>query len=150
MAEIPGFNVDQLRVDLVFWMKRNGWTPRNINTALNRLHMPAPKAERIAAFIDGRETLAAKHLTALQRFIAAHPAPGDLDDFRRYLDDEGCKISALKDQQLLRRRYEAEDRRREHVRRLLVAERAPRTKPAPGPLFGLDKATIAALSGGTL
>lgn len=150
MQKSNGIDVDKLRANLASWMKRNGWTSYSVNTALNRLHMVAPKAERIDSFLRGECVPVSKHLKSLDRFIAQYPQPGHLDGFRAFLDDKAREAALIKGQRLMRRRDEAEDRRREHVRRQLAAERGPRTRPSRGPLYGLDKATIAALSGGAL
>lgn len=144
------FEATTLRQRLSDWMTGNRWSAHSVNLALNRLHMAAPTRERIESFLAGGDMPSFANRSAVHRFIRDYPSPGTIDMLREHLDEQAREAAYLKDQVFLRRRYAAEEARAERRRKLLAAERAPKVKPPRCPLFGLDKATIAALSGGTL
>lgn len=144
------FDADSLRPRLAAWMARNCWSAHALNVAFNRLHMSGPTRERIKSFLAGGDMPSFANRSAVHRFIRDYPAPGTIDMLREHLDEQAREAAYLKDQVFLSRRYAAEEARAERRRKLLAAERAPKVKPPRCPLFGLDKATIAALSGGML
>ena len=139
----------RLRADLLAWMARNNWTPHAINVAMNRLHQKTMHCARIEQFIAGTYKPGADVLRSVDRFLKAFPAPMPLEEMREELDLKARQMAERKQQELLERRLATEQARAERRRRLLATEHRPKPKPT-NPLFGLDKATIAALSGGTL
>jgi hypothetical protein len=143
-------SVPSVRARLNAWIVANRWSSHQINLAMHRLHMNSVLPHyRIEQFARGDFVPEMLALRCLDRFMRDHPEPGTMQQFRQFLDDAARQAVAHREDHLLRRRLEREEKRAAHVRDLLAQEHRPKPRRPQSPLHGLDKATIAALSGGT-
>lgn len=141
------------------WQMRNGWTWTQVSTAI-RLHTPNASvagAERLGRFARGEEGLGRIQRWPLFQLLQAFPVMDrPFEEFAEQMErDRTAKLEQARDR--LVGAPEQRERERITYSRYWMSREQPadgrparRERPSNHPLFGLDKATIAVLSGGTL
>lgn len=133
------------------WQARNRWPWVQVGNAMRAWGMSnVPGADRLAGFAASRmQSLHEDALRSLRRFLMTFPQPDSYDALIEQLSQE-FRLRVEEERGRPMRETEARERQRaEHVRFWLAQERRPRVRVV-NPLLGLDRATIAALSGGTM
>lgn len=146
--ELTGPNVRRFLVD---WMERTGWTCANIIRAMRvgGFH-DVVSADRLYSFVRKADLpLNRKNMRALMTFLGRNPDPGCPMDFIGNLHQTARYMVATEEQEILARRQRVEDDRRRHRETWLAREHQPKRRER-SEFFGFDRATVAALSGGTL
>jgi hypothetical protein len=131
------------------WVARNNWTWQQIATA-NQIfnHGSNTSPDRLQKFVaSGKDGLHLDALRAMRRFLLTFPNPSSFEQVMSVLEETRDARTRERQERLRLAPIEREQERAAHIRRHLAQERAPRRSLDRGPLFGLDKATIAALSG---
>lgn len=147
-----------IRAELREWKMRNQWQYGEIASAMRVWGLSyIPGTERLTAFAQsGMTSLPPDALRALRRFMRNFPQPGGYKMLVEQLMEERGEFlrekAAERTQAPLRREQERQAHQRFWLSREPKADGrpAPRVRASTSPLFGLDKATIHALSGGTL
>lgn len=140
----------EVREMLRQWQAQNRWAWANLSNAMRLWGASnVAGANRLAAFAHSRGvTLHDDALRSLRRFLIAFPEPGPFDTMIERLEAERLQRAREEQERPIREAMQRERDRAAHVRYWLERERAPRAARRPlNPLMGLDKATIAALSG---
>lgn len=148
-----------VRNQLRAWQMRTGWNWAQISSAI-RLHTPNASVagvERLGRFARGEETLGRVQRLPLFQLLSAFPLMDRT--FDEFAADMAERNAARIEQERRRAVGAPEQRERERTSysRYWMSREQPangqparRERPVNHPLFGLDKATVSALSGGTL
>lgn len=139
------------------WQARNRWEFVHISNALRAWGLGnIPGTGRLEAFLQsGMQSLHEDSLRSLRRFILTFPNPVPFEELIQQLEADRA-VRVMRDHQRPMRETLARERERAEYRQYwLSREPDPNGRPAcrarsSNPLFGLDKATVSALSGGTL
>lgn len=146
-----------VRAQLRQWQARNRWEWTHFSNALRVWGLSnIPGAVRLEGFSQSsRITLHEDSLRSVRRFILTFPNPAPYHQLCAQLEAERAVRVKHDHDRPLRESLARERERLDHQRFWLSREMVPNGRPArrvrsSNPLFGLDKATVAALSGGTL
>lgn len=143
----------EVREMLRQWQAQNRWAWANLSNAMRMWGASnVAGANRLASFAHSRGvTLHDDALRSLRRFLLAFPQPGPFDALVERLEAERVQRAREEQERPIREAMQRERDRAAHVRYWLERERRPRgPRRSDNPLMLLDKATVAALSGGTL
>ena len=148
----------EVRAQLREWQKTNRWDWGMLATAMRAWGLSAvPGGERLERFCrSATQTMNEDSLCSIRRFVRAFPRAGDADALLAEFDADRAEAARAKRErqrmQPVLREQERESYRRHWLAQELPADGrpAPRRRLAHNPFLGLDKATIHALSGGTL
>lgn len=138
----------EVRAELRMWVIRNRWTADNVTVAMRKVGTSTvPSVSKLRDFCANKISLHEYYLTAIHSFLRQYPNPGDFDPFFANIVDMRLKQIDRQHDELLARRLEREREIAERRRWWLSQEGKPKRVERDS-LFGLDKATILALSGG--
>lgn len=148
----------EVRAQLREWQKTNRWDWGMLATAMRAWGLSAvPGGERLERFCrSATQTMNEDSLRSIRRFVRTFPRPGDANTLLAEFDADRAETARIKRErqrmQPILREQERESYRRHWLAQELPANGrpAPRHRLANNPLRGLDKASIRALSGGTL
>ncbi|BBD98021.1 hypothetical protein SAMIE_1015220 [Sphingobium amiense] len=148
----------EVRAQLKEWQAANRWPWVHVSNAMRIWGLSnIPGATRLEAFSNSsRVGLHEDALRSLRRFLLTFPNPPAYVELVVRLEEERAERVREKTEYLQRQAAQRDEERAHHERYWLSREPAANGRPArasvnaSNPLFGLNKATVRALSGGTL
>ncbi|PZU59797.1 MAG: hypothetical protein DI547_04795 [Sphingobium sp.] len=139
---------NEIRVAIRQWLSRNRWSAETMLRAMRLLrYSETPATSVLTEYLaERRASIVRDQLLAINRFITSYPRPGTFADFHDVMEHQIVFQGRRREEELIARRMEVEAAREDRRRAILAMEHQPK-RIERGVLFGLDKATVAALQG---